>query len=143
MDSLNDALRRYFGSNDYGVVLQPGRDGGVSRAVEEAIRVAFGKRVVLVAAAPGNRDVFNGFQILSRPNDVFVNVNARVGFVNIAGHELWHSIERQRPDLIAWYREQSRGFYKDLPGYPDRLNALLTRPECLTSPAPSTRAPSN
>lgn len=125
VDSLNDALRRYFGSNDYGVVLQPGRDGGVSRAVEEAIRVAFGKRVVPVAAAPGNRDVFNGFQIPSRPNDVFVNVNARVGFVNIAGHELWHSIERQRPDLIAWYREQSRGFYKDLPAYRDRLNALL------------------
>ncbi|MEY2952251.1 MAG: hypothetical protein RLZZ401_338 [Pseudomonadota bacterium] len=83
----------------------------------------------LVSAALGNKDAFNGFYIPSRPNDLFVNININInsdaGFVAVAGHELWHAIKDQRPDLIEWYRENSRQFYKDLPAYQDRLNANL------------------
>ena len=62
-------------------------------------------------------DQFNGFYIPSQPNAVYVNVAANVGFVNIAGHELWRTIKRQRPELIDWYRQHLRQPYKDLPAY--------------------------
>lgn len=66
VNRLNKVLENYFGSNDYGMVPYTGREASVSRPVQEAIRVAFGKRTVLVSADTGSRDIFNGFAIQSR-----------------------------------------------------------------------------
>ena len=53
--------------------------------------------------------------------------------MQVAGHELWHSIERDRPDLIAWYRDNSRQFYKDFQRYKANLNQLLMPDEAAYS----------
>lgn len=122
--ALNRELSKYFGSDKYGMVLFEGRRAAVPRAISEAFRAAFGRRVVFVQPKPGTPNLFNGFQV-NGSGDLYVNGESNVGFVQIAGHELWHTIQRTRPDLIKWYRQQSRQYHKDLPGYRDRLNTLL------------------
>ncbi|MCC6271400.1 MAG: hypothetical protein IT190_08990, partial [Microbacteriaceae bacterium] len=122
---LNDVLRDYFGNDRYGMVLHQGGETDLSRAYQEAFRAAFGKRIVFVEPAAGSKDPFNGFSISGEHGAVFVNARSNVGFIQVAGHELYHEIERTRPDLIAWYREQARRYIRDLPAYRDRLNALL------------------
>lgn len=122
--ALNRELSKYFGSDKYGAVLFKGRRAAVPRAITEAFRAAFGRRVVFVQPKPGTPNLFNGFQV-SGSGDLYVNGENNVGFVQIAGHELWHHIQRTRPDLIEWYRQQSRQYHKDLPEYRDRLNTLL------------------
>jgi hypothetical protein len=69
------------------MVLQSGRNTGFSRADHEAVRGAFGKRVVIVAAKSGNRDAFNGFSVPGSDAG-FVNTNGNAGFVQVARHEL-------------------------------------------------------
>ena len=50
-------------------------------------------------------DVFNG---ISYGGKIYVNLNANFGFVNIAGHELYQQLEKDRPDLHCWFVEQAR-----------------------------------
>lgn len=122
--ALNRELSNYFGNDKHGMVLFEGRRAAVPRALTEAFRGAFGRRIVFVQPRPGTTSVFNGFQV-NGSGDLYVNGASNVGFVQIAGHELWHSIQRSRPDLIDWYRQQSRQYYKNLPAYRDRLNQFL------------------
>ena len=39
--------------------------------------------------------MFNRIYVPGKPGAIYVNTN--VGFVNIAGHELWHIIKQHRP----------------------------------------------
>lgn len=122
---LNDALVKYkLGrewSNAYEAVKLPDYLSGI----RQAFQVAFGRDIRAVVPTEERFNIFGGVYIASQPDSLYVNVAGKVGFVNIAGHELWHSIKRQRPDLIEWYRENSRKYYKDLPAYRNRLNKLL------------------
>ena len=130
VDKLNQTLRNYFGSDDYGVVLQPGRNAGLSHADQEAIRAAFRTRVIQVVSKPGGRDAFNGFSIPG-VDAIFVNANTDIGFINIAGHELLHDLKRRSPTLYAYYAENAKPYLKNLPAYQARLNAKLQSGESL------------
>ena len=123
--ALNGSLVRYgLGDkwrNAYAAVALPDAVSGI----REALQAAFGRNIRPVAPTAAEFDLFNGVYLPNRPNDIFVNVAAKPDFIAIAGHELWHSIKRDRPDLIAWYRGVAAEHYKDLDAYQDRLNKLL------------------
>lgn len=119
--ALNDTLVRYglgqeWSSADEAVKLPDALSG-----VRQALQAAFGRDIRPVAPTAAKFNIFNGVYTPSQPKAVYVNVASDSGFINIAGHELWHIIKRQRPELIDWYRKQSRKFYKDLPAYQARL----------------------
>ena len=136
--ALNDTLVRYGLGQDWSDAYAAVKLPDALSGVRQALQTAFGRDVRAVAPTADKFNIFNGVYIPSRPNDVYVNVAADVGFVNIAGHELWHAIKRQRPDLIDWYREHSRQFYKDLPAYRAHIarpqNAPLRRHRCSAWP---------
>ena len=88
----------------------------------EAARAAFGAEVVGIMPAGKRFDQFNGIHYRGRN---YVNLNANVGFVNVAGHELFHQLKKDRPDLYQWFAAQARGHYRNFAEYRDRLNALL------------------
>jgi len=123
--ALNDALVDYgLGpewSNAYAQATLPDTFSGI----REAFQAAFGRDVRPVAPTNSAFDQFNGIYIPSRPNDIYVNVAATPNFLAVAGHELWHSIRRSRPDLIEWYRSVAAPYYKNFPEYQRKLNALL------------------
>jgi hypothetical protein len=101
--ALNSALVKYgLGAewtNAYEAIELPDALSGI----RQAFQVAFGRDVRPVAPTAARFDIFNGVYLPSQPQTVFVNTQAKPGFVQVAGHELWHAIERDRPDLIAWY----------------------------------------
>ena len=90
--------------------------------IQKAIRAAFGKDVRAVAPTAEQFDLFNG---VHAAGEVYVSVTEDVGFVQVAGHELYHDIERTRPDLIRWYTEHARRYFKNFPEYLKRLNRLV------------------
>jgi len=123
--ALNDALVEYgLGAewaNAYQAVALPDALSGV----RQAFQAAFGRDVRPVAPTAAKFDIFNGVYIPSQPAAVYVNVDASPNFVSIAGHELWHTIRRSRPELIEWYRSVAAPYYKNFPEYQRKLNALL------------------
>lgn len=123
--ALNATLVNYGLGQDWSNAYEAVKLPDALSGVRAAIQTAFGRDVRPIAPTAAKFNIFNGVYIPSQPNAVYVNVSADVGFINITGHELWHVIKRQRPDLIEWYLGQSRQFYKDLPAYQTRLNALL------------------
>jgi hypothetical protein len=122
---LNATLVRYgLGaewSNAYAAVKLPDALSGIRQAVQ----TAFGRDIRAVVPTAEKFNIFNGTYVSSEPGAVYVNASGNIDFITIVGHELWHTIERQRPDLIDWYQQHSHQFYKDLPAYRNRLNALL------------------
>ena len=79
--------------------------------IREAVQIVFGRDVRPVAPTAAGFDIFNGVYIPAQPNAVIVNVKAKVGFIQVAEHELWHAIKRTRADPESWRR----------PGRPRRL----------------------
>ena len=122
--SLNDALDGYLGkewSNSHEAVELPDSLSGIG----EAIQAALGRDVQPVAPTAARFDIFNGSFIPSQPKTVYINVKANASFVQVAFHELWHSLKRSRPDLAAWYRQQAAAYYKNVDEYQAKLNKLL------------------
>lgn len=87
--TLNNALVKYgLGEkwrNAYEAVKLPDALSGI----REEIQAAFGRDIRPVAPTNSAFDQFNGIHV---KGEIFVNVAGKVGFVPIAGHELWHNI---------------------------------------------------
>jgi hypothetical protein len=113
-NALNATLARYFKGDDHVYRSVNWGRGSAASDVRQAFRAAFGASIEFVQSDTGGPLLFNGFNISEQPSTLFVNVDGNVNFISISGHELWHNIQRQRPDLIEWYRENSRQYYKDL-----------------------------
>lgn len=108
-------------ANAYDAVALPDALSGV----RQEIQAAFGRDVRPIAPTEAKLDIFNGVYIPSQSKTLYVNVAGKPGFVQIAGHELWHDIKRSRPDLIDWYRTVAAPYCKNLPEYRTKLNKLL------------------
>lgn len=121
-EALNQGLARRFGDPawEHAYVQQDLPDSLAEFA--EAARAAFGAEVIGITATDERFDQFNGVHYQGRN---FVNLNANVGFVNVAGHEIWHQLKKDRPDLHRWFAQQARAHYRNFGEYQDRLNALV------------------
>jgi len=119
---LNMALSNEHGSewNDaYYESELPDSLSGFAKAVESA----FGRKIVYVTPTSEKFDLFNGVYIGG--GVVYVSSTSEANFLNIVGHELYHDIERTRPDLIDWYRKKAKAYIQNLPEYQARLNKLV------------------
>ena len=105
---LNNALAGYLKNDDWRNAYEAVELPDSLSGIREAFQAAFGRDIRPVAPTDKQFDIFNGIYIPGQPRAVYVNVSNKVGFVTIAGHELWHDIKRDRPDLIAWYRGVAR-----------------------------------
>lgn len=90
--------------------------------IREAIESGFGVQVAAIQPTARRFNVFNG---INYGGTNFINLNANTEFINTVGHELYHDLERDRPDLHQWFREQASQYYQGLDAYKDKLNALL------------------
>ena len=128
-NALNATLSKHFKDDKHVYRSVSWGRGSVEGDVREAVRAAFGARIEFVQSANNEPLLFNGFNIPNQPKTLYVNVDGNVNFLSVSGHELWHAIKRQRPDLIEWYRENSRQYYKDVDAYQNRLNTQLQKGE--------------
>ena len=64
----------------------------------KAVEAAFGRRIIGITPTEARFDQFNG---INYRGNLYVNLAGNVGFINIAGHELYHQIEKDRPDLLV------------------------------------------
>ena len=94
---LNDALVAYGLGKDRGNAYEEAELPDTLSGVRDAVQTAFGRDIRAVAPTAERFDIFNG---VHTGGEVYVNVKSDVGFVQIAGHELYHHIEETRPDLI-------------------------------------------
>ena len=121
-DKLNDTLVDYGLGEAWRKAYEAVELPDAISGIQKAIRAAFGKDVRAVAPTAEQFDLFNG---VHAAGEVYVSVTEDVGFVQVAGHELYHDIERTRPDLIRWYTEHARRYFKNFPEYLKRLNRLV------------------
>lgn len=87
----------------------------------EAVEAAFGSRIIGITPKEARFDQFNG---INYGGNLYINLAGDVGFANVVGHELYHQIEKDRPDLHAWFSEQARKHYHSLPEYQAMLDSL-------------------
>ena len=121
-EALNQGLARRFGDPAWeNAYVQWDLPDSLAEFAEAA-RAAFGAEIVGFTATDARFDQFNGIHYQGRN---FVNLNANVGFVNVAGHEIWHQLRKDRPDLYRWFAHQARAHYRNFGEYQDRLNALV------------------
>jgi hypothetical protein len=59
---------------------------------------AFDAPIVGIRPTAARFDQFNGINVSGRN---YINLNANVSFINGTGYEIYHDIERTRPDLHA------------------------------------------
>ena len=76
-------------------------------AFAKAARAAFGTQVVGITATEPRFNQFNG---INYRGTIYVNLDGNRNFINIAGHEIYHSLEKDRPDLHQWFVEQARRY---------------------------------
>ena len=62
----------------------------------KAVTAAFSSKVTGIKPTEPRFDTFNG-----------INYGG-TNYINVTGHEIYHGLERQRPDLHAWLSEQAR-----------------------------------
>ena len=89
--------------------------------LRRAVRDGFDKELVGIIPTAERFDTFNG---INYGGKIYVNLRFDVGFTNIVGHELYHQIKKDRPDLHAWFASRARQYYRNLPEYQSRLNKL-------------------
>lgn len=121
---LNKALVKYFGddwSNSFESVDVP----DTLFAYKQEVKVAFGTELRFVSPTNDDFDIFAGVQLPNSPNSIYVNARAETSLATIAGHEIYHTLERQRPDLHAWFKTQAKQYLKDFGAYHKNLNAKL------------------
>ncbi len=81
---------------------------------QRGVHAAFGKDIVAITATEERFDQFNG---INYGGNLYVNLEGNIGFINIAGHELYEQIVKERPELHSWFTEQARKHYHGLAEY--------------------------
>ena len=61
----------------------------------KAVTAAFSSKVTGIKPTEPRFDTFNG---INYGGTNYINLDADVSFINITGHELYHDLEKQRPD---------------------------------------------
>lgn len=127
---LNRALVKYFDdtwSDSYESVDVP----DTLSQFREEIKVAFGKELRYVRPTDEKFNIFGGVQIPGSPNAIYVNARSNSNLTTIAGHELYHTLERSRPDLHKWFRKQAVQYIQNFGTYRQNLNSKLAKGEKL------------
>jgi len=119
---LNMQLRNEFGDKWNDAYYQSELPDSLS-GLDEAVKKAFGREIVFVTPTDDRFNIFNGVYIGG--NTLFINSASNTGFINIVGHELYHDIERTRPDLIDWFGKKAKAYIQNLPEYQELLNKLV------------------
>lgn len=112
-EKLNRGMVRYFNDEDWSnayVTTDMLSSLGELAAAAEA---AFGGKVEAIKPTAEKFNIFNGINF---GGTNYINVDANVGFINIVGHELYHQIEKERPDLHQWFSEQARKYAEKIAG---------------------------
>ncbi|MFA6904132.1 MAG: hypothetical protein WC236_13735, partial [Gallionellaceae bacterium] len=119
---LNDVLVSHFNDESW-------RNAYVQRDLRDSLaefaagaRAAFDTEVVGVTGETDAANQLNGVNVSGK---MYVNLNGDVSFINTAGHEIFHELERERPDLHQWFKEQARQYYQNFDAYQNKLNALV------------------
>lgn len=121
---LNKALVKYFG-NDWSDSFESVDVPDALLAYKEEVKVAFGKELRYVSPTNDRFDIFAGVQLPKSPNAIYVNARAETNLTTIAGHELYHTLERTRPDLHEWFKQEAQKYIKDFGVYHENLNKKL------------------
>lgn len=121
---LNKALVKYFG-NDWSDSFESVDVPDTLLAYKEEVKVAFGKELRYVSPTNDRFDIFAGVQLPKSPNAIYVNARAETNLTTIAGHELYHTLERTRPDLHQWFKQEAQKYIKDFGVYHENLNKKL------------------
>jgi len=87
----------------------------------------FGKKVVLYRAKEGR--VINGAVNRGMKEYIFLNVDGSRPHLFTAGHELWHSIEVNSPELYKSLRKELEALVKDRAGLEAKYRPAGYRPE--------------
>lgn len=92
----------------------------------EAAEIAYGRKIVGIKPTETRFNQFSGINVNQQ---IYVNLDSEVSFINITGHEVYHDIKRNRPDLHEWLSDQAKNYYQDFYVYKDKLNALVGKGE--------------
>lgn len=125
VQSLNTALVNYGLGESWRSAYEPAAVPDSLPGFRQAVQAAFRRDVQPVSPTSPGFNIFNGVYIPEAPNTVFVNVESKQGFVQVAFHELWHDLRRTRPDLHRWFRSVARPYWRDTEGFREKLNRLL------------------
>ncbi|MEO6146922.1 MAG: hypothetical protein ABIT70_07695, partial [Sulfuriferula sp.] len=121
-NKLNSAMVSYFKNSDWSHAYDQVQLPDNLHGLEQAVKAAFGTEVVAIVPTAQRFNAFNG---INHGGTNYINVQSNRGFINVVGHELYHEIKKSRPDLHAWFSDQAKQFYQNVPAYSDKLDALL------------------
>lgn len=124
-NALNRVMVGYFDDNWSNAYEQTDLPDSLANFAEAA-EVAYGTKITAVRPTGRKFNIFNGINV-GKTN--YINIESEVSFINITGHEIYHDIERNRPDLHEWLKEQASNHYQDFYVYKDKLNALVQKGE--------------
>lgn len=123
--TLNNALVKYGLGAHWGNAYEAASMPDALSGIGQAFQVAFGRDIQPVAPTARRFGIFDGVHISQAPGVIFVNTQGQAGFVQIAGHELWHDLKLTRPDLADWFRTVAMPYWRNLDAHRDKINALL------------------
>lgn len=126
---LNTALAKYFRSQKWSDAFEAVDVPDSLSAFAKEVKVGFGTDVQYVAPRSEKYNVFLGVQLPSIKNTIFVNATSQINMTTIAGHELYHVIEKTRPDLHEWFKSKAEQYFQNVEEYRDRLNSLVQKGE--------------
>lgn len=126
---LNTALSKYFRHQKWSDAFEAVDVPNALSSFAEEVKTAFGTNVQYVAPRSEKYNIFLGVQLPSIANTIFVNATSQVNMTTIAGHEIYHVIEKTRPDLHEWFKTQAEQYFQNVKEYRDRLNSMVQEGE--------------
>lgn len=94
---LSAALVKYGLGEQWSKVYEAVNVPNPLSGIGKEIKIAFGTDVRFVAPTASEFHAFNGARVPATPKSIYINAKAGINPVAIIGHELYHSLEKDRP----------------------------------------------
>ena len=93
------------------------------KGLTDAYKSAFGVEIVYVSPNAAGAEQFLGIHYGGK---IYVNPkNPHHGFIQLAGHELFHKIKEDYPEVYQWFADQAANYYR--PGATERYGRNLEK----------------
>lgn len=115
---------------EYNVTIKISEPKRKNQEAAEAMLNSFGRNVVWFESV--GREMAGGFVLVPDKNTVYINVNSQKLALEVAGHELIHSIKNKSPELYDWLDKMIKtdvvGFDQYVKNHNAKLAASGLRP---------------
>lgn len=122
---LNAGMAKFMNNQDWNNAYEAQNMPDYFAKAARAIEVAFN---TIISSIKPTAERFDQFVGINYGRTSYINVNSGYGFINTIGHEIYHHLAKDRPEIHDWLVSQAIPYFKSFDTYHARLNSMIDSP---------------